>query len=152
MNVAYLLVNSASNYPDRTAIISEERRLSYKIFNDRVNQLAHAMRRYGLKKGDRVALMSFNTHHFGEVYFATAKLGALLTPVNFRFVGEEIEYVVNNSESSFLFFGKEFQETIASVCQRLQTVENFIGVDVGKEDFAHDHELFLSSGTRRLLT
>ena len=146
MNVAYLLVNSASNYPDRTAIISEERRLSYKIFNDRVNQLAQAMRRYGLKKGDRVALMSFNTHHFGEVYFATAKLGALLTPVNFRFVGEEIEHIANNSESSFLFFGKEFQETIAGVCQRLETVKNFIGVDVGREDFAHDYELFLSSG------
>ena len=89
MNVGYLLVNSASNYPDRTAIISEERRFSYKTFNHRVNRLARAMRQYGLKKGDRVALMSFNTHHFAEAYFATAKLGALLTPVNFRFVGEE---------------------------------------------------------------
>jgi len=146
MNVAYLLINSASNYPDRTAIISEEKRFSYKSFNHRVNRLARAMREYGLKKGDRVALMSFNTHHFAEVYFATAKLGALLTPVNFRFVGEEIEYIANNSESSFFFFGKEFQETIASIYQRLRTIKNFIGVDVEKEGFAHDYESFLSSG------
>ena len=148
MNVGYLLVNSASNYPDRTAIVSGEKRLSYKAFNDRVNQLAQAMSRHGLKKGDRVALMSFNTHHFAEVYLAAAKLGAVLTPVNFRFVGEEIEYIVNNSESSFLFFGKEFQETIAGVHQGLETVESFIGVDAGREDFAHDYESFLSSGER----
>jgi fatty-acyl-CoA synthase len=146
MNVAYLLVNSASNYPDRIAIISEGECLSYKIFNHRVNRLAQAMRRYGLKKGDRVALMFFNTHHFAEVYFATIKLGALLTPVNFRFVGEEIEYIVNNSGASFFFFAREFQETIANLYQGLHTVKNFIGVDVEKGDFAHDYESFLSSG------
>lgn len=146
MNVAYLLVNSASNYPDRTAIVSGETRLSYKALNDRVNQLAQAMSRHGLKKGDRVALMSLNTHHFAEVYLAAAKLGAVLTPVNFRFVGEEIEYIVNNSGSSFFFFGKEFQETIAGVYQGLETVESFIGVDAGREGFAHDYESFLSSG------
>lgn len=146
MNIAYLLVNSVNKYPDRIAIISEEKRFSYKSFNQRVNQLAQAMRRYGCNKGDRVALMFFNTHHFAEVYFATIKMGALITPVNFRFVGEEIEYIVNNSESSFFFFAKEFQETITSIYQRLHTVKNFVGVNVGKEDFAHDYESFLSLG------
>ena len=146
MNVAYLLINTASNNPDRIAIISEEKRFSYNIFNQRVNQLAHAMSQYGLKKGDRVALMFFNTHHFAEVYFATIKMGALLTPVNFRFVGEEIEYIVNNSEANFFFFAKEFQETVGSIQQRLHTVKNFVGVDVKKADFAHDYESFLSLG------
>lgn len=146
MNVAYLLVNSAVNYPNRTAIISEGKRLSYKIFNHRVNRLAQTMRRYGLQKGDRVALMFYNTYQFVEIYFATIKLGALLTPVNFRFVGEEIEYIVNNSGASFFFFAKEFQEIIANVYQKLQTVKNFIEVDAEKGAFASDYESFLSSG------
>ena len=146
MNIAYLLVNSASNHPDRIAIISEEKRISYEIFNQRVNQLAQAMRRNGLKKGDRVALMFFNTHHFAEVYFATIKMGALITPVNFRFVGEEIEYIVNNSEASFFFFAKDFQQTISSIQDKLNTVKYFIGVDIKKMDFAHDYESFLSLG------
>lgn len=146
MNVSYLLVNTTSNYPDRIAIISEDKRLSYGTFNERVNRLAHAMRRHGLKKGDRVALMFFNTHHFAELYFATIKLGGLLTPVNFRFVGEEIEYIANNSEASFFFFGKEFHQTIATIYQGLHTVKDFIEVDAGKEDFAHDYETFLSLG------
>jgi len=146
MNIAYLLVNSVNKYPDRIAIISEGKYLSYEIFNQRVNQLAQAMRQYGLKKGDRVALMFFNTHHFAEIYFATIKMGALLTPVNFRFVGEEIEYIVNNSEANFFFFAKEFRETVGSIQQRLNTVKNFVGVDVKKADFAHDYESFLSLG------
>jgi len=146
MNIAYLLVNSVNKYPDRIAIISEKKRFSYRIFNQRVNRLAHALRRYGCKKGDRVALMFFNTYQFAEIYFATIKLGAILTPVNFRFVGEEIEYIVNNSESSFFFFAKEFQETIASIYQGLHTVKNFIGVDAPKGNFAHDYESFLSLG------
>jgi fatty-acyl-CoA synthase len=146
MNIAYLLVNSAIKYPDRIAIISEEKRLSYRTFNRRVNQLSHSMRGYGLKKGDRVALMFFNTHHFAEVYFAAIKLGAIAAPVNFRFVGEEIQYIVNNSEASFFFFAKDFQETIADIYPRLQTVKNFIGVDVEKEHFAHDYETFLALG------
>jgi len=144
MNIAYLLINSASNYPERTAIISEERRFSYNALNRRVNQLAQAMRQYGLKKGDRVAIMFFNTYQFAEIYFATIKLGAILTPVNFRFVGEEIEYIVNNSEASFFFFSKDFQETIFSIQDRLNTIKYFIGVDVEKVDFAHDYESFLS--------
>lgn len=146
MNVAYLLINTASNNPDKIAIISEKKRISYETFNQRVNHLAHAMRRYGCNKGDRVALMFFNTYQFPEIYFATIKLGAILTPVNFRFVGEEIEYIVNNSESSFFFFAKEFQETITRIYKRLHTVKNFVGVNMGKEDFAHDYESFLSLG------
>jgi fatty-acyl-CoA synthase len=146
MNTACLLVNSASKYPDKTAIVSEDTRLSYRTFNERVNRLAHAMRGFGLKKGDRVALMFFNTHHFAEAYFATLKLGAIATPVNFRFVGEEIEYIINNSECSIFFFAKELQETIFNVSPKLQTVEHFIGANTEKEGFAHDYEAFLSSG------
>lgn len=146
MNISSLLSNSANKYPDTIAIISGDRRICYRIFNERVNQLAHAMMQHGLQKGDRVALMFFNTYHFSEVYFASLKIGAVATPVNFRFVGDEIEYIVNNSESSFFFYDKEFQETIASVYQRLKTVEHFIGVDEGGRGIAHDYETFLCAG------
>ncbi len=145
MNISHLLVNSANNFPERIAIISEGKRFSYKAFNDRVNKLSQAMRRYGLKKGDRVALMFFNTHHFVEIYFAAVKLGGVITPVNFRMVGEEIEYILNNSEADFFFFAKEFQKIINSIRSRLMTIINFIGVDMKKGDFASDYESFLLS-------
>jgi len=59
MNVGYLLFNSALRYPDRIAIISEDRRISYKLLNLRANKVAQAMKGCGLEKGDRVAIMCF---------------------------------------------------------------------------------------------
>jgi len=146
MNIGYLLFNSALKYPDRIAIISEGRRISYKLFNLRANKVAQAMKGCGLKKGDRVAIMFFNTYQFVEVYFAAAKIGAVATPVNYRFVGEEIEYIINHSEARFFFFGAELCETIAGIQKELKTVDKFIGVDTGKFDLAYNYEEFLSSG------
>ncbi|MBA3035279.1 MAG: AMP-binding protein, partial [Desulfobacterium sp.] len=146
MNVAYLLVNSAGKYPDRTAIISEEKHFSYKAFNQRVNRLAHAMKQHGLKKGDRVAMMFFNTYQFAEVYFAAVKSGAVATPVNFRFVADEIEYIMNHCEACFFFFGKEFEETIESTYDKLSEIKYFVCVDAQKNGFAHDYENFYLPG------
>jgi fatty-acyl-CoA synthase len=148
MNVADLLLNSSNKYGHRTAIISEEKRFSFALFNERVNRLASALQRLGAVKGDRVAPMFYNTHHFAEVYFAAAKLGAILTPVNFRFLGKEIEYIIGNSKSAFFFFGKDFEGTIAEIAHSLSSVQHFIGVDAKRGGFAHDYETLLSSGTR----
>ncbi|GAG92493.1 unnamed protein product, partial [marine sediment metagenome] len=93
-----------------------------------------------------MALMFFNTHHFAESYFATLKSGAIATPVNFRFVGNEIDFIANDSGASIFFFAKEFHETITGVSQRLRSVEHFIGVDAGRRGVSHDYETFLRSG------
>lgn len=148
MNIAYFLANSSGKYPDKPAIISENKRLTYKTFNERANHLAHAMISLGLSKGDRVALMFFNTPHFAEVYFATLKAGAVAVPVNFRFVGGEIRFVLNNSKASFFFFGSEFHEKVADIQNELETVNHFIQVDAGKEKFCLDYESLLLSGHR----
>ncbi len=146
MNISYLLTNSAEKYPERTAIISEDKILSYKAFKLRVNRLAHAMKQHGLKKGDRVAIMFFNSHQFAEAYFAAVKSGAVATPVSFRFVADEIEYIINHSEAGFFFFGKEFEEIIESTYHTLPDVKNFVCVNAKKSGFANDYEEFLSSG------
>ena len=101
MNISFLLANSGKKYPDRIALISEGRRFTYHTLNLRVNKLANAMLRNGLRKGDRVAIMSRNTHQFAEIYFAAARAEAVATPVNFRFLGEEVKYVLNNSGARF---------------------------------------------------
>jgi fatty-acyl-CoA synthase len=108
MNVGYLLANSAHKYPKRLAIISEEGRWTFEEFDQRTSRLGGAMLNAGLKKGDRVAILFFNSSYFVEVYFASLKVGLIATPVNFRFVGPEIVYVLNDSQPSTLFYGPEF--------------------------------------------
>ena len=66
--------------------------------------------------------------------------------MNYRFVGEEIEYIINHSEAKFFFFGAEQSETIAGIHKKLKPVVKFIGVDTERFEFAYNYEEFLSSG------
>ena len=117
MNIAFFLTNSAHKFPDRIACISGQRRFTYRDLNVRVNCLADAMRQGNVKKNDRVAVLMYNTHHFIEVYFAALKRGAVPVPINYRLTGNEMKYVMDNSEATAIFFGKEFHSTIAEIHQ-----------------------------------
>ena len=146
MNIGYLLSNSAHKYPERLAIISEEGRWTYKAFNERVNRLAGALMNVGLKKGDRIAILFYNCSYFVEVYFAAVKIGLVPTPVNFRFAGSEIVYVLNDSQPRMLFYGPEFEKTLLGVRDQLVSVRHFVSPHNGASFLAADYEDFLSGG------
>jgi len=146
MNVGYLLTNSANKFPDRPAIISEEGRFTFKIFNQRTDRLAVAMQKAGLKKGDRVAILFFNSAYFVETYFAAIKAGLVSTPVNFRLAVPEILYILNNSQSKILFYDPEFEVRLAGIQERLETVQIFVSPHNGDSTLATTYEDFLSKG------
>jgi len=103
---------SASFYPQRTAIVFEGEELTHSEFNSRVNRLANALSTKGFKKGDRVAVLAENTHKYLETYFAAAKLGMSVTPLNFRLANDEIIHVANDSEASCLFVGDGYEARV----------------------------------------
>jgi acyl-CoA synthetase (AMP-forming)/AMP-acid ligase II len=96
--------------------------------NGRVNAICHALMDYGLKKGDRVALVTYNNHQFMELLFACGRVGTIFVPLNFRLVGRELEYQLNHSGAAVLFLGEEFQKVIESIRPRLQSVKKFIAI------------------------
>lgn len=101
--------------PEKTALVdvASGRRLSYKAFNERADKLAAALRlRYGIRKGDRVAVLAYNCAETLELFFALGKLGAIMVPLNYRLVEPELQYIIQNSESRLLFFGSEFEGTV----------------------------------------
>jgi fatty-acyl-CoA synthase len=104
--------------PEKTALIdvASGRRLTYLTFNQRADKLASALRRrYGIRKGDRVAVLSYNSSEMLELFFALGKLGALMVPLNYRLVGPEIRYILQDSEARLLFFGPEFEGTVKEI-------------------------------------
>ncbi|HIJ21058.1 MAG TPA: AMP-binding protein, partial [Deltaproteobacteria bacterium] len=109
MNVGSLLTNSANKFPDRLAIISEEGRFTFRVFNQRTDRLAVAMLKAGLKKGDRVAILFLNSVYFVETYIAAIKAGLVAAPINFRLAAPEILYILNHSQSKMLFYAPEFE-------------------------------------------
>ncbi|NWF91881.1 MAG: long-chain fatty acid--CoA ligase [Syntrophaceae bacterium] len=128
MDLSRVLFFSANKFPKRTAIISEGRRLTYEEFNGRVNRLAHALLRLGLKKGEKLAVLLHNSAELTEILFATVRIGGVFTPVNFRFVGEEVLYILNHSDARFFIYGQEFSDLVETIRSELKGVEVFISV------------------------
>ena len=126
MNISQVLTMIAQKFPARTSLICGDERRTYKDFNLRVNHLAHGLLRLGLKKGDKVAVLFYNSIPFVEAYFAAIKAGGVFVPVNFRFVGEEAAYILNNSDSRFFFFGDEFSGLVQTIRSTLPRVEFLI--------------------------
>ncbi len=146
MNVGYLLINSASKYPQRTAIISQEGRWTYQAFNERTNRLAGALLKAGLTKGDRIAVLFYNSSYFVEAYFAAVKIGLVVTPINFRFTGCEIAYVLNDAQPLLLLYGPEFEKTLRAVRDQLESVQHFVSPHGTGTSLAVDYEDFLAGG------
>jgi fatty-acyl-CoA synthase len=95
--VGDLLRRTALRYPDKTAVVAGERRVTFAGFDVAVNRTAHALAARGLAKGDRLALLAHNSWQYAVLAFATARLGVVLVPVNFMLGPEEIAFVLTHS-------------------------------------------------------
>jgi fatty-acyl-CoA synthase len=82
---------------DRIALIYGKRRITYTEFDQRTDQLAQALREIGVRQGDRVAALMVNSAAFLETMFATAKLGAVFVPINFRLSPPEVAFLLVDS-------------------------------------------------------
>jgi fatty-acyl-CoA synthase len=86
-------------YGDDIGVVADDgTEFTYGELGERVNRLSNALREWGVEKGDRVALLSPNSHYFIETLYATMQLGALFVPLNFRLQPEEYDYLVNDSD------------------------------------------------------
>ena len=129
MNTPEFLLISSSICPDREAIIFEGNRWSFSDLADRSNRLANALAGMGVGQGDKVGMLQVNCNECIEVYFATAKLGATYVPLNFRARAEELEFMINFSESSALFLGQRYVKMINSMREQIPGMKNFVSVE-----------------------
>ena len=84
--------------PDKIGARDSRRALTFAQWNERACRLANALLGLGLAKGDRVALLAYNCVEWMEIYVALAKAGLVAVPINFRLVGAEIEYIVDDAK------------------------------------------------------
>ncbi|OPX33324.1 MAG: AMP-dependent synthetase, partial [Desulfobacteraceae bacterium 4484_190.1] len=100
--------------PGKAAIIYDDEAITYKQINDGANRAANYLQQMGLKKGDRITVLLRDCPEFMEIYFAAAKLGLIFVPLNFRFMGPEVKYQLNNCGSRVLVFHDIMTEMIDS--------------------------------------
>ena len=102
-NLATLLEDSAIAAPNRLAVISGEKRLTYQRINAMANQVANALSAYGLGHGDKIALSCPNVWFFPVIYYGILKIGATVVPLNIMFKPREISYHLMDSDAQAYF-------------------------------------------------
>ncbi len=122
-NLVEMLEKIVTKNPDRVGFICDEQKMTFKEFNQIVNNIAAGLQRYGVKKGDRVSLLLGIGLEFPLCFFALMKLGAIAVPLNTRFKGEELSYVINDSGSKVLVVDQEYWPSIDLARNELKTVE-----------------------------
>ncbi|MFD1039832.1 class I adenylate-forming enzyme family protein [Virgibacillus byunsanensis] len=108
-NIGDILSNSAKNYKEKNAIVTEERTLTYSELDSYSSIIAsNLQKKCGVKKGDRVAIIIGNRYHFPLFVFACAKLGAILVPVNVKLAAEEIAFILGHSDVKVIISEEKF--------------------------------------------
>lgn len=123
----------ATYTPGKTAIVSTRGSASYADLWSRAIRLADGLRSLGITSGERVAALLMNGAPYIELYHAAALLGAAVVPLNFRFVGHEIEYVMNHSGARVLVLDAAFAGTVGAIREQL-TAPGLRFVVVGEGD------------------
>jgi O-succinylbenzoate-CoA ligase len=120
LNLGQLLAHRARRHGDRPALVeaSRGRRYSYAEVNARANRMAGGLARRGVAPGARVALLMLNGVEFVETYFALAKLGAVLVPLNYRLTAEELEFILRDAEADTLLYDGDYDDTVAALRDR----------------------------------
>lgn len=102
-NLASLLENTTSTYPDRTAIVFGDSRFTYTQVNGAANQVANLLVSRGVKPGDKVALSCPNLPYFTIVYYGILKAGATVVPLNVLLKSREVAYHLDDSDAVAYF-------------------------------------------------
>ena len=135
--------------PDSIALVQGATRRSFAEFDDRASRLATALTEAGLGPGSKVALYLYNSPEYLEAYYAALKISATPINVNYRYLDEELLYLLENSESEALVFHTELGERVGAVRERasrlklLAAVEDGTGTAAGAslyDDIVASHE------------
>ena len=145
MNTTELLNITSLIVPDRHAIVFDDMRLTFGEVAGRVNRLANGLAELGVGAGDRVAVMQVNCNEHVESYFATAKLDAILVPINFRARSEELTFMLNDSGVKAIILGQRYQDMLRSIKPELTTLEHQITLEAPGEGFVFYDDLLANA-------
>ena len=134
-NIGHILTKRALLNPDNEALydVWANKRFTYAELNDRTNQVVNALSPM-VKKGDRVALLMMNSHEFISAFFAIAKLGAVVVPLNWRLVPDELEFILKDSGSTVLFYSEEFLPSVSELHARGDKTDIAHWIHTGSND------------------
>lgn len=139
-NIGLFLEKRAFLNPGREAFIDGDGgRLTFAELSARANRTANALLASGVRPGDRVALLLMNSVEFLESFFAIARIGAVVVPLNWRLVADELTFILADSGTTTLIYGEEFADVVSEIHGRGDKTRISRWIEAGKgapTDFA----------------
>ncbi len=128
MNVGEWVTKRAVIDPDSDFLKEaerEDRAYTNREFNERVNRTAHALMSLNVSRGERVCVIMLNSSEFLEIFFALAKIGAIMVPMNLRLAVPELSYIVNDAKPKALIYTSDFADKVTEIKEKV-VVPNYI--------------------------
>ena len=128
-------------------------RMSYATFRERVGRLASVLIALGVKQGDTVAVMDWDSHRYLECYYAIPMIGAVLHTINVRLSAEQLVYTIDHAEDKVVLVNSEMLPILEGIKGRIDTVQKFVLIDEGSGSpetqlrFAGEYEKLLAAAT-----
>ncbi|MFB2539753.1 MULTISPECIES: fatty acid--CoA ligase [unclassified Acinetobacter] len=150
--IKQLLLRAKTVSGDEKIHYADKLTYTYNDFFKRINRLANVLNDLGLKKGDVVAVMDWDSHRYLECYFTIPMLGLILQTVNIRLSPDKVLYTINHAKPKALLINAEFQPMISDYRHDASSVEHVIWLDDGADvampkDFAGEYEQLLANAS-----
>ena len=135
-NAADIFEGVVDRVPDREAIVHGSTRLTYRELDARSNKAANALKKLGIKKGSHIGIYAFNCVEWLEIMLGAYKLCAIPININYRYVEEELKYLIDNADMEAIFYHKQFSNKLENIKSHLPLLRDFICIEdnSGKDD------------------
>jgi fatty-acyl-CoA synthase len=139
--------------PQQQIVYRDQMRFSYAEFRQRIHRLARALSDIGVKAGDTVAVMDWDSHRYLECFFAIPMLGAVLHTVNIRLSAEQILYTIDHAEDDYLLVNEEFLPILEQIKGRIDTIKGYVLLQDGQQqvetslNFEGEYEALLDAAS-----
>lgn len=131
--IKQLLLTPILYAPDQEIVYQDRVRLTYREFYKRIHRLASGLKSLGVKPGDTVAVLDWDSHRYLECFFAVPMMGAILHTVNVRLSPEQILFTMNHAEDDVVLAHADFVPMLEEIADRLQTVHSYVLIEDGKD-------------------
>ena len=134
MHVSEMIARNGRMYPNETALVEVDpvqktrKAVTWKEFDARINKVANALIDRGIKKGDKVHMLMYNSLNVLELQWGAMRAGAWIAPLNFRFTGQEILYCADVAQAKMMILEEGFIDRVREVQPRLSTVSHYISI------------------------
>ena len=151
--IKHLLHSSMLHAADQEIVYRDQKRFTYRMLRDRIGRLASGLKELGVRPGDTVGVMDWDTHRFLEAFFAIPMMGAVLQTVNVRLSPEQIIYTIEHAGATTLLVNDEFLPLLATIRPRLSKVRTVVVMSdnnsfvLHEEGVAGQYEDMLAAGS-----